>query len=138
MLYRHKLLTLSAAALLGCQPFAAQAQAQPADAADGDAIAAQINAEISQQQTEAGALSNAQQHVQDGNLLAAARVLEGYLIIDQEAIAARVEYAALLCQLDDHQAADFELAKLAATKIADTQKAQLKSVCGVSTDEVAL
>ena len=136
MLYRQKLLTLAATPLLLLAPLAAQAQT--AENPDTDAIAEQLNSAIANQQTEAGALSNAQQHVRDGDMLSAARVLEGFLINDPESVAARVEYATLLCQLDDHQAADFELAKLAATKIGESQKSQLKAVCGISTDEVVL
>lgn len=136
MLYRQRLLTLAAAPLLVLAPLAAQAQT--AENPDADATVEQLNSAIGNQQTEAGALGNAQQHVKDGDMLSAARVLEGFLINDPESVAARVEYAALLCQLDDHQAAKFELAKLAATRIGETQKAQLKTVCGVTTDDVEL
>jgi hypothetical protein len=121
--------------MLALAPAAAQ---EAADSAETEAVIAELDSAISGQQDEAGALFNAKQRSDDGDLIAAAAILEAYLLIDEESIGARVEYAALLCQLDDRQAADFELAKLAAIGIDPDSSARLDASCGTTPDAVTL
>lgn len=135
MKIRHILLSCCAAPMLALAPAAAQ---EAADSAETEAVIAELDSAISGQQDEAGALFNAKQRSDDGDLIAAAAILEAYLLIDEESIGARVEYAALLCQLDDRQAADFELAKLAAIGIDPDSSARLDASCGTTPDAVTL
>lgn len=75
----------------------------------------------------------AAQFEQDGDLTAAASVLERYLIVDADAVGPRAEYAMLLCRLDDLQAGRFERAKLASIP-ADADVLRLvDGVCGTET-----
>ena len=47
-----------------------------------------------------------------------------------DSIELRTAYTAYLCELDDRQAADFEIAKLAGGEISDANWATVQAACG--------
>lgn len=76
------------------------------------------------------ALQTADAQVAAGDLTGAATTLERRLIDEPDATNVRIRYAVLLCELDDRQAAQHELAKLAAEPIDDANKAVIAAKCG--------
>ena len=79
---------------------------------------------------DASTLLAAETQVQAGDLTAAATTLERRLIVEPDATSVRVRYVTLLCELDDRQAAAYELGKLASEALDETARASLQSKCG--------
>ena len=79
---------------------------------------------------DASTLLAAETQVQAGDLTAAATTLERRLIVEPDATSVRVRYLTLLCELDDRQAAAYELGKLASEPLADSARASIQSKCG--------
>lgn len=92
----------------------------------GGAIDALVEASASNE----AALQTAETQVSAGDLTGAATTLERRLIDEPDATSVRVRYAVLLCELDDRQAAQYELAKMASEPIDDASKTMIAAKCG--------
>ncbi|MCJ2178171.1 hypothetical protein [Novosphingobium album (ex Hu et al. 2023)] len=101
-----------------------------ADPAVNAALVKEIEKEADEASTEAGALSLAQAKAAQGDLTGAAAVLERYLLVDEEAVEPRAEYAVLLCRLDDVPSGQFEGAKLASEVPGSEALGRVKAACG--------
>ncbi len=117
-------LHLHACALLGAFLLPAGAVAQTAGA--------EIDQLIDASTTNEAALQTADSQVAAGDLTGAATTLERRLLDEPDATTVRIRYAVLLCELDDRQAAQHELTKLAAEPIDDASKAVIAAKCGTS------
>lgn len=84
------------------------------------------------------ALATMRAQVTEGDISGGATTLERALIADPESAAIRTQYVALLCLLDDRQAADYELGKLAGAAIADSDWADLENACGATQRPAAM
>ena len=108
--------------------FSAPAMAQSADEFDG------VLAEIDQQKDgiadEAGALATSARLRDNGDVSGSASVLEAFLIENEEAVAARIEYAVTLCKLDDLQAGRFPAATVTAAGATPEPMARIVAACG--------
>ncbi|MFM9853719.1 MAG: tetratricopeptide repeat protein [Sphingomonadaceae bacterium] len=102
----------------------------PSAFAQSTASEATIDALIDQSGDGAAALATADAQVSAGDLSGAATTLERLLINDPDATPVRLRYAALLCDLDDRQAARFELSKLASETIDAAGWSRVESACG--------
>ena len=123
---------------LGAAMLVAPAMAQEAVGGDAEGLTAeerlaleQLDVEVSGSTTEAGALNLASGLEASGNFSGASVVLERYLLVDSESVAARAEYARLLCVLDDKGAGAYELAKLRAIPADAATLASVEKACGV-------
>jgi thioredoxin-like negative regulator of GroEL len=112
-----------ACALVSTLLLSTGALAQPDPAADIDAL---IEASASNEAT----LASAEAQVNAGDLTGAATTLERRLIDEPDATVVRIRYAVLLCELDDRQAAQYELSKMSAEPIDDASKAKIQASCG--------
>ena len=114
-------------------PVFALAAAGSVAAQDGASEAEQVDAltsEVDMSATEDGALQLASRLEQEGDLSAAASVLERYLLVDRNAVAPRAQYAILLCRLDDRGAGRFEQSKLAAIPADAGTMQRVAAACG--------
>ncbi len=93
--------------------------------------AAQIDSLIEASSSDEATLAAAAAQVNAGDLTGAATTLERRLIDEPDATNVRVRYALLLCELDDRQAAQFELAKLSEEPINDVSRSDIQAKCGV-------
>ncbi len=91
---------------------------------------AELDALIDASQTSTGALERAAALEGQGDLTGAAAALERALLVDPNASAARLHYAALLCRLDDAQGARVEMAKLDGQAIDDAAFGAANAACG--------
>jgi predicted Zn-dependent protease len=89
-----------------------------------------IEAMIDASTSSSAALATAATQVSAGDLTGAATTLERLLINDPDATLVRLRYAALLCELDDRQAARFELSKLKSETVDVSSRAQVVTSCG--------
>lgn len=80
--------------------------------------------------TPGGALAAAQRQSAAGDLLGAAATLERALIAQPNAHKVRQAYAALLCRLDDRQAARLELERLARSGTGGADWDAVRAACG--------
>ncbi len=113
--------------------------AQSADTGGmSDAEVAEISALIDSSTDAFSALTTMRAQVTEGDVSGGATTLERALIADPENAAIRTQYVALLCLLDDRQAADYELGKLAGAAIADSDWADLENACGVTQRPMAM
>lgn len=118
-------LFLTGSGTLAAQPSPPEEQAQ----------LAAIDAQITASQTETGTLELARADIARGDRLHALTVLESYLLNHRNSIPVRVEYAQVLCRLDDPLAGRYEMAKLA-TQGLDAQTAtKLRAACGITPDQ---
>lgn len=115
---------LGSAALL----LAGLALATPAAAQDAEAAA--LDAAIDASATPAGALALARSQAAAGDLTEAAATLERVLIAQPGADDVRLAYAALLCRLDDRQAAQLELRMLAGRAVSGSAWDEVRAACG--------
>lgn len=114
---------LAAAAALVLCASQTSAFAQDAGLSDVDSL---IDASASPE----GALQAAADQASAGDVSGAATTLERALIGAPDSIELRTAYTAYLCELDDRQAADFEIAKLAGGEISDANWATVQAACG--------
>jgi predicted Zn-dependent protease len=105
------------------------AAADPA-VAQVDNQEAAIDALIDGSASSTAALDTASKQIGAGDLTGAATTLERLLINDPDATPVRLRYAALLCDLDDRQAATFELSKLKSEPVDGASWAQVEASCG--------
>ncbi len=91
---------------------------------------AEINALVDASQSPAGAIAQARQQSQAGDLLGAAATLESALLQNPDAHDVRLSYVATLCRLDDNQAARLELAKLNGQTLAPSDWENVAQSCG--------
>lgn len=119
---RH--LHLHACALLGAFLLPTGVMAQTAGAGIDNLIEASTSDEA--------ALQAADAQIAEGDLTGAATTLERRLLDEPDATIVRIRYAVLLCELDDRQAAQHELSKIAAEPIEDASKAVIAAKCGAS------
>lgn len=115
--------TLSVAAVLGLGFSASHTWAQSVPLDDIDAL---VDASAG---VETG-LSTAAAQSSAGDISGAATTLERVLLNDPDAASARVNYVTALCQLDDQQAAQFEIAKLSGQGVTDAAWAGIEAACG--------
>ncbi|HVR92188.1 MAG TPA: hypothetical protein VHG29_13995 [Novosphingobium sp.] len=113
----------SVAALIAVMVYPAPASAQDADAA---ALDAAIDASM----TPAGAIALARSQAAAGELTEAAATLERVLIAQPRADDVRLAYTALLCRLDDRQAAQLELNALAGRAVSGSGWDEVRAACG--------
>ncbi|MFA6114947.1 MAG: hypothetical protein WC729_13165 [Sphingomonas sp.] len=108
------------------------ATASPATAQD---MVAEVDALIDASTTPDQALALARSQEGQGDLLGAAATLERVLFrqADQQNVAARLYYIALLCKLDDRQRARIETTKLAGFKVSDAGLGEAQQACGAIT-----
>jgi thioredoxin-like negative regulator of GroEL len=99
-------------------------------AAAQDSSESEIDALVDGSSTASSALQLARQQTEAGDLTGAVATLERALLRDQNAHEVRLNYVALLCQIDDQQGAEVELAKLAGLPIDDGAWANVQSACG--------
>lgn len=92
--------------------------------------AVSIDALIDASSSSQGAIDLAREQAQAGKLMLAAATLERALLANPDADAVRLHYAAILCRLDDRQAADIELQKLEGRKTDDMAWAAVEQACG--------
>jgi predicted Zn-dependent protease len=103
-----------------------------------DTEVADISALIDSSTDAFSALATMRAQVTQGDVSGGATTLERALIADPENAAVRTQYVALLCLLDDRQAADYELTKLAGAEIADSDWADLENACGATQRPAAM
>ena len=108
--------------------FSAPAMAQSAE--ETNAVLSDIDRQRDSMPDEASALTTSARLRSGGDVAGSASVLEAFLIENEEAVAARAEYAVTLCQLDDLQAGRFEGAKVAATGASAQVMAPIVAACG--------
>lgn len=96
-----------------------------------------LEAEITASTTEESALQFAQQQIDGNDLTGATTTLERYLITDPESVPARIEYAIALCRLDDLQAGQFEVAKLAGAAVDETNVQRLQASCQIAPSQMS-
>lgn len=106
------------------------APAMAQSAAETDAVLAEIDQQKDNIGDEAGALATAAALRDSGDVSGSASVLEAFLIENEEAVTARIEYAVTLCRLDDMQAGRYEAAKVAATGASAQAMAPIVAACG--------
>ena len=116
--------TVSAGLLLGLSVAPAAAQS--------DALA-EIEAMVDGSATADMALTAARKQARSGDVSGAATTLERALIGDPDALPVRATYIGYLCQLDDQQAAQFEIGKLAGQDVTEASWATIKAACGPET-----
>ncbi len=114
---------IAGAALLAGMMFGSPASAQDSGEAALDALA-------DESRSPGGALTLARRQAAGGDLLEAAATLERGLIAHPEADEVRFAYAALLCRLDDQQAARLELATLAGRQAGGAGWDEVRAACG--------
>lgn len=119
-------------ALLGTMVMAlgVSSPAMAQSAAETDAVLAEIDQQKDNIGDEAGALATAAALRDSGDVSGSASVLEAFLIENEEAVTARIEYAVTLCRLDDMQAGRYEAAKVAATGASAQAMASIVAACG--------
>jgi predicted Zn-dependent protease len=98
--------------------------------AQSSAAEASIDVLLDQSTDGAAALATADAQVSAGDLSGATTTLERLLINEPDATPVRLRYAALLCDLDDRQAATFELSKLKSETIDPTSWSRVETACG--------
>lgn len=106
----------------------APAMAQSAE--ETSAVLAEIDRQKDSMMDEASALALSARLRDSGDVSGSASVLEAFLIENEEAVAARIEYAVTLCRLDDLQAGRFEGGKVAATGASAAAMAPIVAACG--------
>ena len=120
------------AALFGGLAFfmCASAPALAQSAEETNAVLAEIDRQKDSMMDEASALALSARLRDGGDVSGSASVLEAFLIENEEAVAARIEYAVTLCRLDDLQAGRFEGGKVAATGASAAAMAPIVAACG--------
>lgn len=109
---------------------AALAFAVPASAQEQDASVAEIEQLIDGSQSIETALETANGQIAASDVSGAATTLERALIIDPASVPARARYAAVLCMLDDRQAANAEIGKMTGQEIDDGSWSGVEAACG--------
>lgn len=95
-----------------------------------DAAIADIEALIDSAATPQIALVAAAEQARSGDISGSATALERALINAPDSVELRAAYVATLCDLDDMQAAQFEMGKLANAEIPAESKAGIEASCG--------
>ncbi|WP_123906210.1 hypothetical protein [Sphingorhabdus sp. YGSMI21] len=95
-----------------------------------------LDAEIVESSTEGTALQLAAKQIESKDLSGAATTLERYLITDPESLVVRVEYAIILCRLDDLQAGRFEVAKIAENGLDQPTADRVQAECQITASDM--
>lgn len=95
-------------------------------------VGTEIDRLIEASASDEAALQTADAQVAVGDLTGAATTLERRLFDEPDATLVRVRYAVLMCELDDRQAAQYELSKMANEPIDDASKAMIAAKCGAT------
>ncbi|WP_173208008.1 FecR domain-containing protein [Sphingopyxis sp. BSNA05] len=110
--------------------------ADPQDAPEVQAELLLLDAEIVESSTEGTALQLAAKQIESKDLSGAATTLERYLITDPESLVVRVEYAIILCRLDDLQAGRFEVAKIAENGLDQPTANRVQAECQITASDM--
>ena len=97
-----------------------------------EAQGADIDQLIDASSSPDGAVTLARSQAGQGDLTGAAATLERVLLDapPQRVVAARLYYITILCQLDDHERANIEIARLGGLKVSDAAWSDVRSACG--------
>lgn len=95
-----------------------------------DQVPAELEALIAPALQEDTGVALARRQIAESDLLGAAATLERVMLVDPEAIAARLLHAGVLCRLDDRAGARVQLSMLRGQTIADAAWNEFTAACG--------